>query len=174
MGLAAFTHTATAAAESAVAADRGGLEALEWWRLVLDEAQAVSDHYTVTSQFLNGLDRVHSWCVTGTPINNNLGDMHDNGEGGLAVDKAKALAWYRKAAEQDNAAVLIGISTTFELSHEHPKATEALAVMIVTIMWFMAEIVPISIVSLMPLPQPADCLSTNTSADQMRKYCLCR
>ena len=49
-------------------------------------------------------------------------------------------------------AVLIGISTTFELSHEHPKATEALAVMIVTIMWFMAEIVPISIVSLMPLP----------------------
>ena len=49
-------------------------------------------------------------------------------------------------------AVIIGISTTFELSHEHPKATEALAVMIVTIMWFMAEIVPISIVSLMPLP----------------------
>ena len=29
--LAAFTHTATAAAESAVAADRGGLEQLEWW-----------------------------------------------------------------------------------------------------------------------------------------------
>ena len=29
--LAAFTHTATAAAESAVAADRGGLEPLEWW-----------------------------------------------------------------------------------------------------------------------------------------------
>tara|TARA_B110001469_G_C9619643_1_gene308712 strand:- start:54 stop:1757 length:1704 start_codon:yes stop_codon:yes gene_type:complete len=49
-------------------------------------------------------------------------------------------------------AVLIGISTTFELSHKHPKATEALAVMIVTVVWFMAEIVPISIVSLMPLP----------------------
>ena len=29
--LAAFTHTATAAAKSAVAADRGGLEPLEWW-----------------------------------------------------------------------------------------------------------------------------------------------
>ena len=49
-------------------------------------------------------------------------------------------------------AVLIGISTTFELSHKHPKATEALAVMIVTVVWFMAEIIPISIVSLMPLP----------------------
>ena len=50
------------------------------------------------------------------------------------------------------AVVLMGISTTFELSHKHPKATEALAVMIVTVVWYMAEIVPIAIVSLLPLP----------------------
>ena len=48
-------------------------------------------------------------------------------------------------------AVLLWVSTTFELDHAHPKATEGLFVMLVTIGWFLSEIVPIPIVSLLPV-----------------------
>ena len=46
------------------------------WRLVLDEAQAVSASQSVTQSALARISRVNSWCVTGTPVNNRLNDLH--------------------------------------------------------------------------------------------------
>lgn len=48
-------------------------------------------------------------------------------------------------------AVMLFVSTTFELDDKHPKATEGLFIMLVTVMWFVSEVVPISIISLLPV-----------------------
>ena len=48
-------------------------------------------------------------------------------------------------------AIVLRVSSTFELSSEYTKATEALGVLIVVVMWFLSEVVPISIASFLPI-----------------------
>ena len=48
----------------------------KWWRVVLDEAQNVSNAYSGVAQEVAELSAVARWCVSGTPINNSLGDLH--------------------------------------------------------------------------------------------------
>jgi SNF2 family DNA or RNA helicase len=49
---------------------------VEWWRVVLDEAQMVSTSTSATSKMAASLGRVHAWCVSGTPMSNRVADLH--------------------------------------------------------------------------------------------------
>ncbi|EKX41924.1 hypothetical protein GUITHDRAFT_112060 [Guillardia theta CCMP2712] len=53
---------------------------VEWWRVCLDEAQMVESRTANTSQMAALLRSQRRWCVTGTPIQRGLEDLH-----GLAV-----------------------------------------------------------------------------------------
>jgi hypothetical protein len=55
--------------------DMDQLSGVEWRRVVVDEAQAIKNHQSETAQ---GLRRLRSWsrlALTGTPIENGLGDL---------------------------------------------------------------------------------------------------
>ena len=49
---------------------------LTWWRVCLDEAQTVSNAGTATSLVVQEINARQRWCVSGTPVNNSLGDLH--------------------------------------------------------------------------------------------------
>jgi len=47
----------------------------QWWRVVLDEAQMVADSSSLRSSNVADLESHSRWCVSGTPLNNNLEDF---------------------------------------------------------------------------------------------------
>lgn len=49
---------------------------VEWWRVILDEAQMVSTSTSETSRMAADLGRVHAWCVSGTPMSSRVSDLH--------------------------------------------------------------------------------------------------
>jgi hypothetical protein len=55
--------------------DIEALEQHDWDRLVLDEAQAIKNHTNETSQVLRRIDARMKVALTGTPIENGLGDL---------------------------------------------------------------------------------------------------
>jgi len=55
--------------------DREALAAQPWHLLVLDEAQAVKNPRTKARQALHALDARHRLCLTGTPLENHLGEL---------------------------------------------------------------------------------------------------
>ncbi len=55
--------------------DIDALEQHEWHRLVLDEAQAIKNHTNETAQQLRRIDARTKLALTGTPIENGLGDL---------------------------------------------------------------------------------------------------
>ena len=48
----------------------------QWWRVVLDEAQMVADSSSLRSSYVADLESHSRWCVSGTPLNNNLEDFN--------------------------------------------------------------------------------------------------
>ncbi|KAH8095782.1 helicase [Aureococcus anophagefferens] len=52
-----------------------GLYTASWRRVVLDEAHTIRNPRTKTAKAVARLDRVHSWCVTGTPMVNKVEDF---------------------------------------------------------------------------------------------------
>lgn len=48
------------------------LTRLNWWRLCLDEAQAVEMPGRLVSEMARKITAVHRWAVTGTPISKNI------------------------------------------------------------------------------------------------------
>ncbi|CAG7717070.1 unnamed protein product [Allacma fusca] len=52
------------------------LTAVYWWRVCLDEAQMVEGMATKMALMASRLQGVHRWCVTGTPLNKGLEDLH--------------------------------------------------------------------------------------------------
>ena len=51
------------------------LTRLNWWRVVLDEAQMVESTVSIAAMMVRRLPAVHRWAVTGTPISRSLGDI---------------------------------------------------------------------------------------------------
>ncbi|KAJ3340543.1 hypothetical protein HDU93_006836 [Gonapodya sp. JEL0774] len=53
----------------------GALFRVTWWRVVLDEAQYVKGKDTRASKAAAALDAMNRWCLSGTPIQNNLDEL---------------------------------------------------------------------------------------------------
>ena len=58
-----------------VARDREVLAAQEWHVLLLDEAQTIKNPEAATTKLILSLDARHRFCLTGTPLENNLGEL---------------------------------------------------------------------------------------------------
>lgn len=50
----------------------GDLHQISWYRVVLDEAQAIKNNSARTSLACQNLKSVYRWCLTGTPLLNRL------------------------------------------------------------------------------------------------------
>ncbi len=59
-----------------LARDVDGLAATDWWRVVLDEAQAVKNPTTAQAQAVRRLRAPRRVALTGTPIENRLAELH--------------------------------------------------------------------------------------------------
>jgi len=59
-----------------LARDVDGLAVTDWWRVVLDEAQAVKNPTTAQAQAVRRLRAPRRIALTGTPIENRLGELH--------------------------------------------------------------------------------------------------
>lgn len=56
--------------------DHGPLFQLKWHRIVLDEAQFIKNRTTKASLSCASLSAVKRWCLTGTPIQNNVDELY--------------------------------------------------------------------------------------------------
>jgi SNF2 family DNA or RNA helicase len=71
--------------------------------LVLDEAQTVKNVRSQAFQAARGIDAEHAICLTGTPMENHLGElwaMFDLVSPGLLRDERRFRAWYRQPIER--------------------------------------------------------------------------
>lgn len=48
----------------------------QWYRVILDEAQWIKNKNTRSAIAAYALDSEYRWCLTGTPMQNNLGELH--------------------------------------------------------------------------------------------------
>ncbi|KZT22721.1 hypothetical protein NEOLEDRAFT_625750 [Neolentinus lepideus HHB14362 ss-1] len=55
---------------------RGLLFQIDWWRIVLDEAQNIRNRRTRVSRAVTEMSAKYRWCLTGTPIINGLSDAY--------------------------------------------------------------------------------------------------
>ncbi|KAF3904701.1 hypothetical protein ABW21_db0209453 [Orbilia brochopaga] len=51
------------------------LHRIMWYRVVLDEAHIIRNHKTIQFQAVSTLNAESRWCISGTPIQNNLNDL---------------------------------------------------------------------------------------------------
>lgn len=54
----------------------GDLHRVKWYRIVLDEAQAIKNHRSRTSVGCHKLDSTYRWALSGTPIENSLSELY--------------------------------------------------------------------------------------------------
>ncbi|OVA17874.1 SNF2-related [Macleaya cordata] len=59
-----------------VLASDGGLYSVRWFRIVLDEAHTIKSSKSQVSMAAAALTAERRWCLTGTPIQNNLEDIY--------------------------------------------------------------------------------------------------
>jgi len=54
----------------------GMLHRVKFFRIVLDEAQAIKNHMSATSMACRALKGIHHWAITGTPILNTVKEFY--------------------------------------------------------------------------------------------------
>ncbi|KAK9687209.1 hypothetical protein K7432_014874, partial [Basidiobolus ranarum] len=54
----------------------GPLYQVKWYRVVLDEAQTIKNKSTRSAQGCTSLSSIKRWCLTGTPIQNNVDELY--------------------------------------------------------------------------------------------------
>lgn len=93
-------------------AKKAGIFALHWYRVILDEAHTIKNRNAKATQSAYALDAQYRWCLSGTPLQNNLDELQslikflrvkpyddlaawrdqitrplNNGRGGLAIQR---------------------------------------------------------------------------------------
>ncbi len=58
-----------------IARDHEAISARTWHLLFLDEAQTVKNPHAVTTKLIRSLEARHRFCLTGTPLENHLGEL---------------------------------------------------------------------------------------------------
>jgi superfamily II DNA or RNA helicase len=58
-----------------VTRDQAWLESIQWYVLILDEAQAIKNPAATTTRLINKLKADHRFCLSGTPMENHLGEL---------------------------------------------------------------------------------------------------
>jgi SNF2 family DNA or RNA helicase len=58
-----------------IARDREILLSPEWHMVILDEAQTIKNPNAATTRWLRGINAKHRFCLTGTPMENHLGEL---------------------------------------------------------------------------------------------------
>ncbi|KAL3677103.1 hypothetical protein R1sor_027051 [Riccia sorocarpa] len=56
--------------------DSGPLARVNWFRVILDEAQSIKDSRTQVARAAWGLRAKRRWCLSGTPIQNSIDDLY--------------------------------------------------------------------------------------------------
>ncbi|KAK4895443.1 hypothetical protein LTR27_006507 [Elasticomyces elasticus] len=56
--------------------EKGDFHRVYWHRVVLDEAQAIKNHLSVTSKACRALTSKHNWAITGTPVQNTVAEFY--------------------------------------------------------------------------------------------------
>uniref|UniRef100_A0A7N0UMJ6 DNA/RNA helicase protein n=1 Tax=Kalanchoe fedtschenkoi TaxID=63787 RepID=A0A7N0UMJ6_KALFE len=79
--------------------DSGGLYSISWFRVVLDEAHTIKSCKSQVSSAAAALTADRRWCLTGTPIQNNLADLFSLLRF-LRVEPWGTWAWWNKLIQQ--------------------------------------------------------------------------
>jgi hypothetical protein len=88
------------------------LRAIDWHRVVLDEAQAIKNPSTATARAARKLSGTHRLVVTGTPVENHLGELWSLmtfANPGLLGTQAAFKARYDNAVERDDTGALAAL-----------------------------------------------------------------
>ncbi|KAL7554732.1 hypothetical protein ACHAWF_018559 [Thalassiosira exigua] len=62
--------------EAMAGAKNSVLHSLSWWRIVLDEAHFIKTRSSQTANAAFSLIGVHRWCLSGTPLQNRVGEFY--------------------------------------------------------------------------------------------------
>ncbi|KAM3398977.1 DNA repair protein RAD5A [Capsicum galapagoense] len=81
------------------AEDSGGLLSIRWFRVVLDEAHTIKSSKSQISNAASALIADRRWCLTGTPIQNNLEDIYSLLRF-LRVEPWGSWAWWNKLIQK--------------------------------------------------------------------------
>lgn len=49
---------------------------VSWFRIILDEAHLIKDRSTSTAKAVFNLVSLNKWCLTGTPLQNRVGELY--------------------------------------------------------------------------------------------------
>lgn len=49
---------------------------LSWFRIILDEAHYIKTRSTSTAKAVFALTSLNKWCLTGTPLQNRVGELY--------------------------------------------------------------------------------------------------
>jgi len=52
------------------------LHAFSWWRVILDEAHFIKSRSSQTAASAFALTSIHRWCLSGTPLQNRVGELY--------------------------------------------------------------------------------------------------
>ncbi|MED6218236.1 hypothetical protein PIB30_025010 [Stylosanthes scabra] len=62
--------------DSSIKHASGPLEKVDWFRVILDEAQTIKNHNTKAAKACCSLGAKNRWCLSGTPIQNTINDLY--------------------------------------------------------------------------------------------------
>ncbi|KAL2536246.1 actin-dependent regulator of chromatin subfamily A member 3 [Forsythia ovata] len=79
--------------------ENGGLFSVRWFRVVLDEAHTIKSSKSQISMAAAGLIADRRWCLTGTPIQNNLEDVYSLLRF-LRIEPWGSWAWWNKLVQK--------------------------------------------------------------------------